>query len=78
MLVEARELIDRLEYEVAVRDSQLAAQRDYYVVLLDAKDRRVETLEDLLKEALKRGDRKIWLRAIDVLAGYGVRAATER
>jgi hypothetical protein len=74
----ATAVIDSLDAHIAYQDSLLAIQRDYYVELLAAKDRRLDTLEDLLEQALKRGDRKVWWRVADMLAGYGVRAATER
>lgn len=74
----ATALIDSLDAHIAYQDSLLVIQRDYYTELLAAKDARLDTMEDLLKQALRRGDRKVWWRLADVLAGYGVRAATER
>ena len=77
ILVEARELIDKLEYQVAIRDSTIAAQREYYTTLLDLQDTRIEALEKLVRKARGSPFERLVDNASWLMIGYGVRAATE-
>ena len=70
-------VIDSLDAHIAYQDSLLVIRRDFYEEVIAAKDRRLDSMDEALKLALKRGDRKVWWRLADALAGYGVRAATE-
>lgn len=72
MILEANRTIDALEYAVAVRDSQIAAQRDLYIELLDLKDRRIEILEGAVEDALGSPTKTLLDRLTWGLAGYGM------
>lgn len=72
LLVEARQTIDSLELEVAVRDSQIAAMESYYRALLALQDQRIEILESTVKDALGSPTRDLFERLVWGFAGYGI------
>ena len=71
LLKDARQTIDDLEYEVAVKDSMLAAQRDLYVELLGLKDQRIQILERAVEDALGSPTKDFLEKVLYGLAGYG-------
>lgn len=71
LLIDARETIDELEYELAVSDSTIAAQRDYYLELLSLKDQRIEILEETVKDALGSPTKDFLDKLLWGLAGFG-------
>jgi hypothetical protein len=77
LLIDARETIDELEYELAVSDSMLAAQKDYYLELLSLKDRRIEILENTVKDALGNETMGLVEKLVWGFAGYGLGRAVE-
>lgn len=77
LLIDARETIDELEYELAVSDSMLAAQKDYYLELLSLKDRRIEILENTVKDALGNETMSLVEKLVWGFAGYGIGRAVE-
>jgi len=77
LLIGARETIDELEREVAFQDSLLAAQKDYYIELLDLKDQRIEILEKSVKDALGSPTKDFLEKLLWGLAGYGVGKADD-
>jgi hypothetical protein len=78
LLVEAREIIDDLTFQLAVRDSVLDAQRDFYEELLVLKDRRMEVLEKAVKDSYGSPMRSLGDRVTWGMIGYGLRAALEK
>lgn len=78
LLVEARQVIDELTFQVAVRDSVLNAQRDFYEELLALKDRRVEILEKAVKDSYGSPAKSLANRVTWGMIGYGLRAALEK
>lgn len=77
MLADARDAIDQLEYELALADSQLVAQRDMYVELLDLKDQRIQILEDAVEDALGSPTKDFLDKLLWGLAGYGAGKISE-
>ena len=77
LLQEATLTIDDLEFQLAVRDSQLVAQQDYYLELLGLKDKRISILEDTVKDALGSPAKDFFEKLVWGAAGYGLRAAVE-
>jgi hypothetical protein len=71
LLEDARQTIDDLEYQVAVQDSMLAAQRSFYQELLDLKDQRILILEDTVEDALGSPTKDFLDRLLWGLAGFG-------
>lgn len=78
VLIEAREIIDDLTFQLAVRDSMLDAQRDFYEELLALKDRRIEVLEEVVKDSYGSPMRSLGDRVTWGMIGYGLRAALEK
>lgn len=77
LLIDARDTIDELEFEVAMKDSTLAAQRDYYVELLELKDQRISILEEAVEDALGSPTKDFLDKLLWGLAGYGMGRAAE-
>lgn len=77
LLIGARETIDELEYEVAVRDSIIAANKDYYIELLRLKDQRIEILEETVEDALGSPIKDFLDKLLWGLAGYGAGRISE-
>lgn len=77
LLVEARETIDDLDFQLEVADSTLVAQKDYYIELLALKDQRITILEDTVKDALGSPTKTLMEKIVWGLAGYGLRTAVE-
>lgn len=75
LLVDARKTIDELDARVAFQDSLLAAQKHYYIRLLELKDQHIEILEDTVKDALGSDTKNFLDKLLWGLAGYGLHAA---
>ena len=76
-LADARDLIDQLEYEVAVRDSQLVVREAYWQEVFAAQDQHVETLRGIIADLQGGTARDIADKVLWGFLGYGIRAATE-
>jgi hypothetical protein len=77
LLIDARETIDELELEVAVRDSQLVAQRDYYIELIELQDQRIATLKEIIEDLKGSTGEDVKDALLWGALGYTLRAATE-
>ena len=77
LMVMAEEQIAYLEFELAVRDSQLVAQREYYITLLDLKDNRIAVLEKIIDDLKGTTVGRFLDRLLWGAAGYGIGRATE-
>ena len=76
-MVMAEEQIAYLEFELAVRDSQLVAQREYYITLLDLKDNRIAVLEKIIDDLKGTAVGRFLDRLLWGAAGYGIGRAAE-
>ena len=70
LLLDAQATISDLTMELAYRDSVIAAQKDFYVELLDLKDQRIHILEDAVQDALGSPVKSFLDKLIWGLAGY--------
>lgn len=77
LLIEARETIDDLDYQVEIADSLLVFQKEYYIELLALKDQRIEILEETVKDALGSPTKDLMDKILWGLAGYGLHAAVK-
>jgi hypothetical protein len=76
-MVMAEQQIAYLEFQLQVADSTLAAQKDYYITLLDLKDNRIAVLEKIIKDLKGTTVGRFLDRLLWGAAGYGIGRATE-
>ena len=69
--------IDSLKAHIAVQDTLIVAQRDYYIELLEIKDVHTETLQEIIKDLRGNGARDMLDKVLWGGLGYAIRAATE-
>lgn len=75
MLLDAAAEIDELNRIVAVQDSLLVAQQEYYIELLELKNQHIKSLGEALSDAMGSPTKDFLDKLIWGLAGYGLHAA---